>query len=72
MAAEPEPLFPDEGPASSPLRPSIFEVIADEQLRELFNPVVKYVLSVSSSLVRPAPHLADANGLSEGGLASSG
>jgi peroxin-12 len=44
---EPEPFFPPDGPQADTSRPSIFEVIADEQLRELFHPVVKYVLSVS-------------------------
>ena len=40
------PLFPEAGP-SSPNRPSIFELLAEDQLRDLFHPVVRYVLSVS-------------------------
>lgn len=42
-----EPVFPEAGPSSSPDRPSLFELLADEQLRDLFHPVIRYVLSVS-------------------------
>jgi hypothetical protein len=31
-----------------PLKPTIFELVAQEQLRDLLQPAVKYVLSVSS------------------------
>jgi hypothetical protein len=37
--------FNDVG--SSPLRPSLFELVAQEQLRDLLQPALKYVLSVS-------------------------
>lgn len=30
------------------LKPSIFELLAEEQLRDLLHPVVRYVLSVSA------------------------
>lgn len=39
-------VFPEAGPSSSPDRPSLFELLADEQLRDLFHPVIRYVLSV--------------------------
>jgi hypothetical protein len=38
--------FNDVG--GDPLRPSIFELVAQDQLRDLLQPAVKYVLSVSS------------------------
>lgn len=41
------PIFPEAGPSLSPDRPSLFELLADEQLRDLFHPVIRYVLSVS-------------------------
>ena len=44
-----EPVFPEAGPSSSPDRPSLFELLADEQLRDLFHPVIRYVLSVRPS-----------------------
>ncbi|TNY20747.1 cyclin-dependent protein kinase inhibitor [Rhodotorula diobovata] len=34
------------GPAQDPYRPSIFELAAQDQLRDLLSPVVRYVLSV--------------------------
>ena len=34
-----------------PLKPSLFEFIAQEQLRDLLQPAVKYVLSVSLTTV---------------------
>jgi hypothetical protein len=34
---------------SSPNRPSLFELLAEEQLRDLFHPVVRYALSVSQT-----------------------
>ncbi|WVW87080.1 hypothetical protein I302_109137 [Kwoniella bestiolae CBS 10118] len=39
------PLFPESGPSRDPTRPSIFDLLAQDQLRELFHPVVRYVLS---------------------------
>ncbi|OCF73354.1 hypothetical protein I204_06586 [Kwoniella mangroviensis CBS 8886] len=39
------PLFPEAGPLTDPSRPSIFDLLAQDQLRELFHPVVRYVLS---------------------------
>ncbi|BGP45811.1 ubiquitin-protein ligase peroxin 12 [Rhodotorula kratochvilovae] len=36
----------DAGPAQDPYRPSIFELAAQDQLRDLLSPVVRYVLSV--------------------------
>ncbi|GAA5922381.1 hypothetical protein JCM3775_005709 [Rhodotorula graminis] len=36
----------DQGPAQDPYRPSIFELAAQDQLRDLLSPVVRYVLSV--------------------------
>ena len=33
---------------ADPLRPSLFELIAQEQLRDLLQPALKYVLSVSA------------------------
>lgn len=33
---------------SDPLKPSFFELIAQEQLRDLLQPALKYVLAVSS------------------------
>ena len=32
---------------SNPLKPTIFELVAQEQLRDLLQPALKYVLSVS-------------------------
>ena len=34
-----------------PLKPSLFELVAQEQLRDLLQPALKYVLSVSSLLL---------------------
>ena len=42
--------FNDVG-GTDPLRPSLFEVIAQEQLRDLLQPALKYVLAV-----RALPH----------------
>ncbi|ORX37527.1 Pex12 amino terminal region-domain-containing protein [Kockovaella imperatae] len=39
-----QPLFPDAGP-SNPHRPSIFEFLGQDQLRDLFHPVIRYILS---------------------------
>ncbi|WVQ66195.1 uncharacterized protein L199_004374 [Kwoniella botswanensis] len=39
------PLFPEGSPSKDPSRPSIFDLLAQDQLRELFHPVVRYVLS---------------------------
>ncbi len=33
-----------------PLKPSLFELVAQEQLRDLLQPALKYVLSVSLSV----------------------
>jgi hypothetical protein len=33
-----------------PLKPSLFELVAQEQLRDLLQPALKYVLSVSPSI----------------------
>jgi hypothetical protein len=52
-----EPIFPAAGPSTSHLRPSLFELLADEQLRDLFHPVIKYVLSASESTPSPTEKL---------------
>lgn len=53
-----EPVFPEAGPSRSrPLshdRPSLFELLAEEQLKDLYHPVIRYVLSVSPP---PLPRL---------------
>lgn len=41
---------------SDPLKPSLFELIAQEQLRDLLQPALKYVLAVSHHAVSPRPH----------------
>ncbi|WWD20467.1 hypothetical protein CI109_104943 [Kwoniella shandongensis] len=41
----PQPLFPHAGPSTDHTRPSLFDLLAQEQLRDLFHPVVRYVLS---------------------------
>jgi hypothetical protein len=33
-----------------PLKPSLFELVAQEQLRDLLQPTLKYVLAVSSDI----------------------
>lgn len=38
--------FNDIGGGENPLKPSLFELIAQEQLRDLLQPALKYVLSV--------------------------
>lgn len=54
--AVPPPLFPGP-PDADHLRPSIFELLANEQLHDLFGPVVRYTLTVSDlglcHMVRP-------------------
>ena len=40
------PLFPSPSVAS-PNRPSLFDLLAEDQLRDLLHPVVHYVLTVS-------------------------
>jgi hypothetical protein len=52
-----EPVFPAAGSSTSHLRPSLFELLADEQLRDLFHPVIKYVLSASESTRTPTAKL---------------
>jgi hypothetical protein len=46
-----EPVFPEAGPSRSRSlshdRPSLFELLAEEQLKDLYHPVIRYVLSVS-------------------------
>jgi hypothetical protein len=46
--------FNDMG--GDPLKPSLFELIAQEQLRDLLQPALKYVLAVS--ILRPLHYLA--------------
>lgn len=41
--------FSDVG--GDPLKPSLFELVAQEQLRDLLQPAVKYVLSVCQTSV---------------------
>ncbi|WVQ84852.1 hypothetical protein IAT38_007009 [Cryptococcus sp. DSM 104549] len=41
----PQPIFPEAGPSTDLYRPSLFDLLAQEQLRDLFHPVVRYVLS---------------------------
>lgn len=36
---------------TDPLKPSLFELVAHEQLRDLLQPALKYVLAVSTSRV---------------------
>jgi hypothetical protein len=36
-----------------PLKPSLFELVAQEQLRDLLQPALKYVLSVSLVTILP-------------------
>lgn len=50
-----EPLYPADGLlAEDHTRPSLFELLAEEQLRDVLHPVVRYVLSVS---LQPPYHL---------------
>lgn len=48
------PIFPSP-PATSPNRPSLFELLAEDQLRDLLHPVVRYVLTVSENPVQHPP-----------------
>jgi peroxin-12 len=43
-----QPVFPSPAAPPSHLRPSLFELLAQEQLRDLLHPVVRYVLSVGT------------------------
>lgn len=43
--------FNDIGGGGDPLKPSLFELIAQEQLRDLLQPALKYVLSVCSAML---------------------
>jgi hypothetical protein len=56
-----EPVFPEAGPSRSrPLshdRPSLFELLAEEQLKDLYHPVIRYVLSASPLSPPPLPRL---------------
>ena len=45
--------FNDSG--DDPLKPSLFELVAQEQLRDLLQPALKYVLSVRLPLPRAPP-----------------
>ena len=45
------PIFPT-APLASHDRPSLFELLAEDQLRDLLHPVVKYVLTVRISHLR--------------------
>jgi len=49
-------------PMSSPVsleRPSLFELLAEEQLRQLFHPITRYVLSVRVHFLPPSTQHAD-------------
>ncbi|WWC92657.1 uncharacterized protein L201_007616 [Kwoniella dendrophila CBS 6074] len=39
------PIFPEAGPSTDYTRPSLFDLLAQDQLRDLFHPVVRYFLS---------------------------
>lgn len=43
------PIFPEAGPSRDHSKPSVFELLAQEQLRDLLHPVFRYILSVSRS-----------------------
>lgn len=45
------PIFPEAGPSREHSKPSVFELLAQEQLRDLLHPVFRYILSVSSGSV---------------------
>ncbi len=47
-----QPIFPEAGPSTSHSRPSLFELLAQEQLRDLLHPVVRYILSVGNLVFR--------------------
>ena len=42
-----------------PLKPSLFELVAQEQLRDLLQPALKYVLSVSLTILSQCRALTD-------------
>jgi hypothetical protein len=46
--------FNDVG--SNPLKPSLFELVAQEQLRDLLQPALKYVLAASRSVYLRSLH----------------
>jgi hypothetical protein len=46
---------------SDPLKPSLFELVAQEQLRDLLQPALKYVLAVGEFPRLHAPHAHSAN-----------
>lgn len=50
---EPMEFFSDVG--SDPLKPSLFELVAQEQLRDLLQPALKYVLSVCPDMRSVSP-----------------
>ncbi|WRT69841.1 uncharacterized protein IL334_006832 [Kwoniella shivajii] len=39
------PIFPESGPSTDHSRPSLFDLLAQDQLRDLFHPVLRYILS---------------------------
>jgi hypothetical protein len=43
------PIFSEAGPSRDYSKPTVFELLAQEQLRDLLHPVFRYILSVSSN-----------------------
>jgi hypothetical protein len=40
--------LPSTSPSASPLRPTLFELIAQDQLRDLIQPALRYIVAVDS------------------------
>ena len=42
--------LPSTSPSANPLRPTLFELIAQDQLRDLIQPALRYLVAVSTLL----------------------
>lgn len=40
--------LPSTSPSANPLRPTLFELIAQDQLRDLIQPALRYIVAVTS------------------------
>jgi hypothetical protein len=40
--------LPSTSPSANPLRPTLFELIAQDQLRDLIQPALRYIVAVRS------------------------
>jgi hypothetical protein len=47
--------LPSTSPSANPLRPTLFELIAQDQLRDLIQPTLRYIVAVVHSVPTSLP-----------------